>query len=69
MAVHLYGSLAATAVGHGTLDAVVLGLEGADPDERLPDVFARIEERLTLEAAPGEATRLLTAAFVLAPGW
>ncbi len=30
--VHLYGSLAATGVGHGTLDAVVLGLEGNDPE-------------------------------------
>src|SRR5699024_11898728 len=32
VAVHLYGSLAATAEGHGTLDAVVMGLEGADPE-------------------------------------
>ena len=30
--VHLYGSLAATARGHGTLDAVFMGLEGADPE-------------------------------------
>ncbi|MGO1983432.1 MAG: L-serine ammonia-lyase [Brachybacterium alimentarium] len=30
--VHLYGSLAATATGHGTLDAVVMGLEGNDPE-------------------------------------
>ncbi|MDO5661748.1 MAG: L-serine ammonia-lyase [Brachybacterium sp.] len=30
--VHLYGSLGATAYGHGTLDAVVMGLEGADPE-------------------------------------
>lgn len=30
--VHLYGSLAATGHGHGTLDAVVMGLEGADPE-------------------------------------
>ena len=29
--VHLYGSLAATGVGHGTLDACALGLEGNDP--------------------------------------
>ena len=27
--VELYGSLAATGRGHGTLDAIVLGLEGA----------------------------------------
>ncbi|GAB2532104.1 L-serine ammonia-lyase [Brachybacterium huguangmaarense] len=32
VAVHLYGSLAATAKGHGTLDAVFMGLEGADPE-------------------------------------
>ncbi|MDK7742342.1 L-serine ammonia-lyase [Helcobacillus massiliensis] len=31
--VHLYGSLAATGIGHGTLDAVILGLEGNDPRE------------------------------------
>ncbi|MDO5644149.1 MAG: L-serine ammonia-lyase [Dermabacter sp.] len=31
VSVHLYGSLAATGVGHGTLDAVALGLEGNDP--------------------------------------
>ena len=30
--VHLYGSLAATGEGHGTLSAVVMGLEGADPE-------------------------------------
>lgn len=32
VAVHLYGSLAATGDGHGTLDAIVLGLEGNDPE-------------------------------------
>src|SRR5690625_7076260 len=32
VAVHLYGSLAATAQGHGTLDAAAVGPEGADPD-------------------------------------
>ena len=45
--VHLYGSLAATAVGHGTLDAVVMGLEGADPETVDPvagrERVARIE--------------------------
>ena len=30
--VHLYGSLAATGHGHGTLDAIIMGLEGADPE-------------------------------------
>ena len=47
VAVHLYGSLAATAEGHGTLDAVVMGLEGADPENVDPvagrDRVRRIE--------------------------
>ena len=32
VAVHLYGSLAATGHGHGTLDAIIMGLEGHDPE-------------------------------------
>lgn len=32
VAVDLYGSLAATGAGHGTLSAVLLGLEGCQPD-------------------------------------
>jgi L-serine dehydratase len=35
--VHLYGSLAATGKGHGTFLAVLLGLEGNQPDEIMPD--------------------------------
>ncbi len=31
--VDLYGSLAATGAGHGTMPAVLLGLEGYRPDE------------------------------------
>jgi L-serine dehydratase len=43
---HLYGSLAATGVGHGTISAVLLGLSGAqpqsvDPDD-IPDLLATI---------------------------
>ncbi|WP_125098861.1 L-serine ammonia-lyase [Leucobacter chromiireducens] len=34
--VDLYGSLAATGHGHGTLTAVLLGLEGCDPETVLP---------------------------------
>src|SRR6218665_2809134 len=34
--VELYGSLAATGKGHGTFTAVLLGLEGADPETVLP---------------------------------
>jgi len=46
--VDLYGSLAATGKGHGTFTAVLLGLEGYDPETVLPeevdDALARIEE-------------------------
>ena len=42
LAVDLYGSLAATGRGHGTLPAVLLGLEGHAPDRILPD---EVEER------------------------
>ncbi len=41
--VHLYGSLAAPGRGHGTLSAVLLGLEGHRPDEILP---ATVEARI-----------------------
>ena len=49
---HLYGSLAATGVGHGTVSAVLLGLSGAqpqtvDPDD-IPGLLARITEERTL---------------------
>lgn len=38
--VDLYGSLALTGVGHGTVDAVVLGLEGNTPRGIDPDLIA-----------------------------
>jgi L-serine dehydratase len=38
--VHLYGSLGATGVGHGTITAVVLGLVGAEPHSIDPDSIA-----------------------------
>ncbi|MGA6126747.1 MULTISPECIES: L-serine ammonia-lyase [unclassified Microbacterium] len=50
--VDLYGSLAATGRGHGTLTAVLLGLEGLQPEEVLP---AEVEERT---AAIAEARRV-----------
>ncbi|MDJ1113463.1 L-serine ammonia-lyase [Microbacterium dauci] len=50
--VDLYGSLAATGRGHGTLGAVLLGLEGFRPDEILPE---QVDERL---AAMRESGRL-----------
>ncbi|WP_058234412.1 L-serine ammonia-lyase [Devriesea agamarum] len=49
--VHLYGSLAATGKGHGTLDAVVLGLEGADPETI--DPAAGRDRIATIEADGG----------------
>ncbi|GAA1323267.1 L-serine ammonia-lyase [Leucobacter albus] len=46
--VDLYGSLAATGHGHGTFTAVLLGLEGFDPETVLPSevetALARIEQ-------------------------
>ncbi|MFI5086693.1 MAG: L-serine ammonia-lyase [Actinomycetales bacterium] len=48
--VDLYGSLAATGRGHGTMTAVLLGLEGYLPEVILP---AEVEERLASIAATG----------------
>jgi L-serine dehydratase len=49
---HLYGSLAATGVGHGTISAVLLGLTGASPQtvdpDRIPLLLADIERDRTL---------------------
>ncbi|MGF6835673.1 L-serine dehydratase [Paenarthrobacter sp. TE4293] len=49
--VDLYGSLAATGKGHGTFTAVLLGLEGFDPEEILPE---QVEERLASIAETGK---------------
>ena len=43
---HLYGSLAATGAGHGTLEAVLAGLEGADPAEILPEAYRALLDRI-----------------------
>jgi L-serine dehydratase len=48
--VDLYGSLAATGHGHGTMTAVLLGLEGFHPERILPD---EVEERLASIAETG----------------
>ncbi len=48
--VDLYGSLAATGHGHGTMTAVLLGLEGFHPELILP---AEVEERLAAIAETG----------------
>ncbi len=39
VAVDLYGSLASTGQGHGTLGAVVAGLMGSDPETVDPDAM------------------------------
>jgi hypothetical protein len=51
----------------GTLPLAPLGAlpEGLTPDEALPVVVRRIEERLVGEATPLDAAKLLTAAYVL----
>ena len=48
--VDLYGSLAATGHGHGTMTAILLGLEGFHPELILP---AEVEERLASIAETG----------------
>jgi L-serine dehydratase len=48
--VDLYGSLAATGHGHGTMTAILLGLEGFHPELILPD---EVEERLASIAESG----------------
>jgi L-serine dehydratase len=48
--VDLYGSLAATGHGHGTMTAILLGLEGFHPELILPD---EVEERLAAIAGTG----------------
>src|SRR5207253_1593411 len=48
--VDLYGSLAATGRGHGTMTAVLLGLEGYHPELILPE---EVEERLASIAETG----------------
>lgn len=49
--VDLYGSLAATGRGHGTMTAVLLGLEGFEPELILPE---DVESRLAAIAESGE---------------
>ena len=53
IAVELQGSLALTGVGHGTVDATILGLTGFRPDRTDPDdaakALARIQETGRLE--------------------
>jgi len=44
--VELFGSLAATGRGHGTLTAVLLGLDGVDPETVLPDEVEARRDRI-----------------------
>jgi L-serine dehydratase len=57
----LYGSLAATGVGHGTPDAVVAGLAGLHPETCDPELvhgaWARAAEQGTLALADGPTVR------------
>src|SRR5579871_1461364 len=46
IAVRLYGSLALTGVGHGTDRAVLVGLEGAEPQSVDPDSIEPAVQRI-----------------------
>jgi L-serine dehydratase len=46
LSAHLYGSLALTGLGHGTDRAVLVGLEGADPETVDPDSIGGTLERI-----------------------
>ncbi len=48
--VRLYGSLAATGIGHGTDRAVVAGLMGTEPDQADPDAMAQAVDAVQLDA-------------------
>jgi L-serine dehydratase len=57
--VELFGSLGATGVGHGTVDAVVLGLLGQRPEtvdpDTIPALLSAVDDRGTL-TLPGDHT-------------
>ncbi|ALJ19906.1 L-serine ammonia-lyase [Microbacterium sp. No. 7] len=69
--VELFGSLAATGAGHGTLTAVLLGLEGCRPDAVLRDEVerraARIADERRLRLAGGGEIPLCADDIVLSP--
>lgn len=66
ISVVLYGSLAATGAGHGTLDACLLGLDGSDPSTVDPDYMAmrikQIRESRTIHLA-GDKNMPVTCGF------
>jgi L-serine dehydratase len=50
IAVRLYGSLALTGIGHGTDRAILVGLEGAEPETVDPDSIERTVQRIRSSA-------------------
>ena len=70
--IDLFGSLAATGRGHGTLTAVMLGLEGLSPETVLPreveDAVARIDRDGQLQLAAWSGAGGGTAAACTEPG-
>ncbi|GAA3341774.1 L-serine ammonia-lyase [Curtobacterium pusillum] len=71
IAVDLYGSLASTGQGHGTLGAVVAGLMGSDPETVDPDAMAEslasLEDTGALRLAGGATVPFRLADIVLHP--
>ncbi|WP_439693070.1 L-serine ammonia-lyase [Curtobacterium sp. SP.BCo] len=71
IAVDLYGSLASTGRGHGTLGAVVAGLMGSDPETVDPDALAEdlaaLEATGSLRLAGGATVPFRLADIVLHP--
>lgn len=69
--VHLYGSLASTGQGHGTLGAVLAGLMGSDPETVDPDAMAAalddLERTGVLRLAGGATVPFRQADIVLHP--
>ncbi|KTR38914.1 serine dehydratase [Curtobacterium oceanosedimentum] len=69
--VHLYGSLASTGQGHGTLGAVLAGLMGSDPETVDPDAMAasldELEHSGVLRLASGATVPYRQADIVLHP--
>lgn len=69
--VELCGSLAATGIGHGTLPAVLVGLEGCRPEEiRAPELaerLARIEAAERVRLPGGHEVALCSRDIVMSP--
>lgn len=66
--VDLYGSLAATGHGHGTFTAVLLGLEGCNPETVLPEDVESTVERIATTGELRLGDRLGERACTLAYG-